>query len=65
MIDALFCFDEITILCRENIGHVFLRIAIDQREPGALDLDHDPVAFSEPVVDIMQIYGECFGPVRC
>src|SRR5262245_13978731 len=32
-----------------DVRHKFLWIAIDEREPGALDLDHEPVSLLEPV----------------
>src|SRR6187402_185938 len=52
---------KIGILCEEDIRHELLRIAVDEREPGALHLDHDPVSFLEHVVvgresDLVMLY---------
>ena len=44
-------FLEIVVVGGINIHH-FLRIPVDQREPAALDLDHQPVSFPESVGDI-------------
>ena len=38
-----------------------LGIAIDQREPAALDLDHKPMTFPEAVIDLVEIDVEGFG----
>lgn len=38
----------------ENVVDVFLRVAVDQREPSALDLDHDPMAGLKGVMHILQ-----------
>src|SRR5262245_2937309 len=34
----------------EDVGHERLRVAVDDGEPGALDLDHDPMAALKSVV---------------
>ena len=48
----------------EYIRDKFLRIAIDQGEPGALHLHHDPVPFFEDVIGGVQIDGERRDGVR-
>src|SRR4029453_17924863 len=40
----------------KNILDKLLRIAIDDWKPGALHLNHNSVAFQEPMVDRMQSY---------
>ena len=42
---------EIGIGRFENIGHVFLRVAIDVGKHRALNVDHDPVPFLERVAN--------------
>ena len=49
MIDALDGFLKISVRAQLVIRHELLRIARDQREPGALNLHHDAVAFAERV----------------
>ena len=49
-VDSLNSLLIIGRLCFENVWHVFLRVAINDREPGALDLHHDAVAFLEHVI---------------
>ena len=49
-IDALRCDLEIFCLCLEDIGHKLLRIAVDEWEPCALDLNADSVALQEDMV---------------
>ena len=46
--------NEILIIGQENVRHVLLRIAVDQREPGAADVDHDAMARFEGVQHILQ-----------
>src|SRR5688572_29876669 len=38
-----------------DVRHERLRIAIDQREPGALDLHHQPMTLAEAVQHIQQL----------
>ena len=52
-IDPLGRFPEVGFLCGSDL-HEGLRIAIDQGEPGALDLDHDRVAGPECVRDVLE-----------
>src|SRR5579864_5396618 len=56
-VDALPRPLEITVLGLKNVGHIFLRVAVDQREPGAVDLHHDAVAFPEAVMVPVQVDG--------
>ena len=49
-VDALGRRPVIRGLGQEDVLDEGLRIAVDQREPGALDLDHDLVALEEAVV---------------
>src|SRR5580658_4708099 len=44
-------FDKVAVVGGVNI-HKFLRIVVDEGEPRALNLDHQPVAFFEDVGDI-------------
>ena len=44
-------FLKITFCSLINVGE-FLRVAIDQGEPGALDVDHDSMALPEGVVGV-------------
>src|SRR2546430_7928014 len=48
----------------EDVGHEGLRIPVVQREPAALDLNHDAVAFSERVRLLVQVHGERLDRVR-
>src|SRR2546421_2924939 len=45
---------EIAVARFENIGNEFLRIAIDERKPCALDLHHDFVADEEAMIHLVQ-----------
>ena len=60
-INPLFSFYKIRFLRFKNIRHIFLRVAVNDREPAALYLDHDPVTFFESMVDIMQVNHKLFG----
>src|SRR4051812_7938773 len=57
--------DKIRIFCFENIWYKFLRIAINNREPCALNLYHYPVSFFKRVVDLVKINYKLFGFVGC
>src|SRR5260370_4464374 len=48
--DALLGGLEVRLLRLEDVGYVLLRIAVDQRKPRALHLDHDSVALTKAVV---------------
>src|ERR1700676_141092 len=48
----------VSLLCFENIGYKFLRVAIVEREPGALHLDHHAMTFLEDVICGVQAHGE-------
>src|ERR1700674_3080252 len=50
MVDALDGFAKVARLGPKDVGNESLRIAVVQREPGRLDLDHDAVAGEEDVV---------------
>jgi len=52
----MLCFFKIGILGIENIRNPLLWIPVNNGEPGTLDLNHDPVAFSEPMVNFMKSY---------
>src|SRR4051812_25930916 len=43
---------EIRGLCLENVRDERLRIAVGQRKPRALNLDHDAMALLERVIDV-------------
>src|SRR4029079_13849134 len=49
-IDLLRCFLKIRLLRFENVRHILLRISIDYREPAALNLTHDLVAFFKHMI---------------
>src|SRR6266704_3790440 len=51
VIDALGCFLKVSISAQLVVGQILLRVACDQREPGALDLHHDAMALLESVHD--------------
>ena len=46
--------NKIASLGFENVIDVLLRITINQREPSALHVDHDSMAFLESVTHILQ-----------
>src|SRR5579863_5736950 len=56
-VDPLCRFLIIGILSLENVGKEFLRVAVVDRKPGALYLDHDAVSFFENVILRVQIDG--------
>src|SRR5262249_45387396 len=43
-------FLEIRLTCEEDVRHEPLRVTVNYREPGALDLYHHPVSFQKRVV---------------
>src|SRR5580692_2955884 len=47
--------DEVARLGRENTGHKRLRVAIDERKPTRLDLDHDLVVALECVEHVVEL----------
>src|SRR6185437_9495490 len=51
------CLLKIRLAAGGNIDEG-LRVAVDQREPAALHLDHDPVALFEGVGDLVNIKGD-------
>src|SRR5690242_5456665 len=53
-VDPLGGFPEIAGSRLENVGDERLRIPIDHRKPGALYLNHEPVALREPVVTVSE-----------
>ena len=55
MIDALGGFAVVGGLGPENVGDEGLRVAVVEREPAGLDLDHDAVAGKEDVVGVGKI----------
>src|SRR6266852_8581890 len=57
-VDSLRGFLKVGLLGFENIGNKFLRVAVDDREPSALDLHHNAVSLLENVVRGVQINGE-------
>lgn len=54
-VNLLIGYDEVRFLCLKNIRYLFLRIPADDREPGALHLNHDLKAPFKYMVDRMQI----------
>ena len=53
VIETLRCLDEIIRFCLEDITE-FLWVAIHQREPTTLDLNHDSMSAAEAVIGIGQ-----------
>src|SRR5256885_14830124 len=49
-VDALRGSDEVVRRRVVDAWHEFLRVAIDQREPGGLDLDHQAMALEKYVI---------------
>src|SRR5258705_4957593 len=47
---SLGCWLKIRLLRQENVGNKFLRISIDHRKPGALNLDHNSMALLKGVI---------------
>ena len=63
-VDALHRRDVVLVLRLEDILDVLLRVAVDDREPCALHLDHDLVALLEDMVLVNQVNVELGHPVR-
>src|SRR5580704_6119686 len=57
-VDSLSRLLIVRFLRFEDVGYKFLRIAVDDREPGALDLHHDAMALFENVIRGVQINRE-------
>ena len=53
--NALFGRLEVFRFGLENVFHVFLRVAVDDGEPGALHLHHDLVPLAEIVIGPVQV----------
>ena len=53
-INGLCGFDEIAVFCLVNIRHKLLWITINNREPTALDLHHQAMAFFENMIHLVQ-----------
>ena len=54
VINLVGCFDKVFGLGFENVVHVLLRVAVNQRKPGALDVHHDPVPLLEGMADVLK-----------
>lgn len=54
MVNPMAGGDEILGRCFVDVLNILLRIAVDQRKPSALDLDHDSMSGFESVVNILQ-----------
>ena len=54
MVHPLGRLDEVLLRRVEDVGHVALRVPVDEGKPGALDLHHDPVALLEGVEHVLQ-----------
>ncbi len=52
--DGVSCFDEILGRRFEDIIDVLLRVAVDQRKPAALHVDHDAMPFLERVTNVLK-----------
>src|SRR5262245_52953070 len=52
--DSLRRLGEVLFLRPVDVGHELLRIAIDQREPGRLNLDHHPMALPKRVHHVQE-----------
>src|SRR5262249_38980280 len=52
VVDSLRCFLIVLLLCKENVAHELLRIAIVQRKPRGLHLLHDAVSWKKNMVRI-------------
>src|SRR5437660_1879813 len=50
VVDALHSLSEIRRFCPENRGHEGLGVAVVQRKPARLYLDHDPVAWQKNMI---------------
>src|SRR6185437_2609391 len=57
-VDALSGLLKVGLLRFKNIGDKFLRIAVNDGEPGALHLNHEAMALLENVIRRVQIDGE-------
>ena len=64
-INSLSCFYEIRFFCFKNIGHIFLRVAVNNRKSGTLNLYHNTMTGFESVVNIVQVNHKFFGFTRC
>ena len=64
MVDTLHGFAVVLRLCPENVRYEGLGIAVDERKPAALDLDHDPVSLEKAVIGLVQVEAVFLDPVR-
>src|SRR6266567_1560988 len=55
---------KIRFLYQENVRDKLLRIPVVQREPGALNLDHDAMALKERVIVCMKV-NRVFNDLLC
>ena len=58
--DAMSCLLKIFRFREVDVRNVLLRVAIDQRKPGALYLNHHPMAFAKSMQHILQ--GQVYYP---
>ena len=63
-VDALGGFEVVGGAGLEDGGDELLGVAVDEGEPGGLDLDHEAVAFEDDVVAIAEGDGQFDGGVR-
>src|SRR4051794_27017756 len=59
-VDAFGGFDEVRRFGMRDIDKG-LRIAVNEREPGTLDLDHDAMALAERVGNVGHLEGDAVG----
>ena len=53
-VNALCCLLKVLVFGLEDVRDKLLRVAVDDREPRRLDLDHDPMSSQKHVVMISQ-----------
>jgi len=59
------CFYKITFFGLKNIRNIFLGVPVDNGKPGALNLDHEPMAFQKRVIDLVQVNDKVLRFIGC
>ena len=52
-INTVGCLGEILLRSQKDVVDPFLGIAVDEREPGGLNLDHEPMSRLESMEDVL------------
>ena len=52
--DAVSCLLKVLRFCEVDVGNERLRISVDQRKSGALNVDHDPMSLAKSVQHVQQ-----------